>query len=209
MKTSLGWRTRETCSTPAPETLSLKAAFVRLLHHPRICLLERWNWKSAVMSSALRASLFFCVNLTAGFRAAQAAFLTELFFRAITSGFYGALTEAFREVEPAWTGAMAIMLVLPIANHSLELAVHWMRGTARIGPSILASMIFTAFSSLFNWYAMRRGALLVGGGKDSLWRDLARMPSLVWDFLRAAPSLIGLRGTRRANSSPAVPSSPL
>ena len=207
MKSSLEWSTPETRMAQAYEKLSLKAAILRLLRQPRSYVLQRWNWKSAVMSSAFRAVLFFCVNLTAGFPAARAAFLTELVFRGITSGFYGALTEGFREVEPAWTGAAAVMLLLPIANHSLEFLVHWTRGTARIGPSIIASVIFTAFSSLFNWYAMRRGALIVGEGKGSLLRDLGRMPKLVVEFLTAVPSLLVPRGSRGTNSSAAMPRS--
>jgi hypothetical protein len=74
-----------------------------------------------VLSSLIRASLFFVTNLTAGLPAAFAAMRTELVFRAITSGFYGALTENFREVEPPWAAATTVMILLPIANHSLEL----------------------------------------------------------------------------------------
>jgi hypothetical protein len=207
MKSSPESARRDDRTAPAEDKVSLGVASLRLLRDPRTYLLQRWNWKSAVMSSAFRAVLFFCVNLTAGFPAARAAFLTELVFRGITSGFYGALTEAFREVEPAWEGALAVMLLLPIANHSLEFVVHWMRGTVKIGPSIIASVIFTAFSSLFNWYAMRRGALIVGAGKGSLWGDLARMPKLVMDFLKAVPRLMAPRPTQGANSSPALPDS--
>ena len=181
--------------------VSVRAALLRLIHQPRIYLLERWNWKSAVMSSGLRAVLFFCVNLTAGFPAARAAFLTELMFRGITSGFYGALTEAFRDVEPPWAAAVTVMVLLPIANHSIEFGVHWMRGTQKLGASILASMIFTAFSSLFNWYAMRRGALIVGSGRSSLLADLARMPRLVLEFLSFVPKFFAPRSARRPDAT--------
>jgi hypothetical protein len=64
------------------------------VRHPVKYLLHRWNWKSAVLSSLLRASLFFATNLAAGLPAAIAAMKTELVFRGVTSGFYGALTEA-------------------------------------------------------------------------------------------------------------------
>jgi hypothetical protein len=72
-----------------------------------------------VLSSLLRASLFFATNLAAGMPAAIAAMKTELVFRGITSGFYGALTEAFREPEPLWAAALTVMLLLPVANHSV------------------------------------------------------------------------------------------
>jgi hypothetical protein len=84
-----------------------------LLREPVQRLLYRWNWKSAVLSSLLRATLFFATNLTAGLPAAFAAMRTELVFRAITSGFYGALTENFREAEPAWAATITVMILLP------------------------------------------------------------------------------------------------
>jgi hypothetical protein len=153
------------------------------LRDPVKYLLHRWNWKSAVLSSLLRATLFFAVNTTAGLHAALAAMETELIFRGITSGFYGALTEAFCEAEPPWAAALTVMVMLPIANHSLEFLVHWLRGTRKLLPSILASMILTAFSTLFNLYVMRRGALIVGHGRHSLAKDLLRMPQLAFDFV--------------------------
>jgi hypothetical protein len=105
---------------------------------------------------------FFATNLSAGLPAAMAALKTELVFRGVTSGFYGALTEAFREAEPPWTAALAIMLLLPLATHSIELLVDWIPGTQNLFSSILASVVLTAFSTLFNFYLMRRGALMVG-----------------------------------------------
>jgi hypothetical protein len=171
-----------------------------LVRHPEEHLLKRWNWKSAVLSSALRAGLFFCVNLTAGWPAAVAAFKTELVFRVITSGFYGALTEAFREAEPAWSAALTVMFLLPFVNQSMELLVHWLRGTQRLLPSIIASACLTAVSTLFNFYVMKRGALIVGHGRRSLGHDLLRLPMLFWDFLvliwkgiRSLPRLLGFR----------------
>jgi hypothetical protein len=150
-------------------------------------LLYRWNWKSAVLSSLLRATLFFAANLTAGLPAAFAAMRTELVFRAITSGFYGALTENFREAEPPWAAALTAMILLPIANHSLEFAVHWLRGTRNLATSIGASVILTAFSTLFNLFVMRRGALIVGEGRSSLVSDLAQMPRLIGAFCLLLP----------------------
>jgi hypothetical protein len=195
----------EASPIPLGSKLTLTKALARLVLQPRLYLLQRWNWKSAVTSSVLRAVLFFCVNLSGGFHAARAAFLTELVLRAFTSGFYGALTESFREVEPPLAGALAVMLMLPIANHSLEFLVHWMRGTQKLGASIIASMIFTAFSTLFNWYAMRRGAFIVGSGKASLGADLVRIPQLLFDFVNHVPRLIAARIPRRASSTATAP----
>lgn len=186
----------------APASITLKDAFLRLAQHPTKYLLHRWNWKSAVLSSIIRASLFFAANLTAGLPAAIAALQTELVFRGITSGFYGALTEVFREVSPAWEAAVTVMILLPLANHSIELLVHWIRGTHNLFASIFASVILTAFSTLFNFYVMRRGALIVGAGRGSLGSDLLRLPRLALDFITWLPRVLLRMSSRSSGSDP-------
>ena len=169
---------------------SVGAVFLRLLRDPFSVLVKRWNWKSALLSSVFRAAIFFFANLSAGLPAALAAMQTELLFRAVSSGFYGALTEAFREAEPPWAATLAVAILLPLANHSLEFLVHWMRGTRKLLPSIISSVCFTLVSTLFNSYAMRRGALVVGEGRSSLAHDLRCMPRLLLDFVLAIPRRI-------------------
>jgi hypothetical protein len=144
--------------------------------------------------------LFFATNLAAGMPAAIAAMKTELVFRGITSGFYGALTEAFREAQPPWTAALTVMLLLPVVNHSIELLVHWMRGTQKLLPSMVASVILTAFSTLFNFYVMRRGVLIVGAGRHSLGQDLLKLPRLVVDFVTWIPRQVIRRAARKSGS---------
>jgi len=155
--------------------------------NPRELLIRQWNWKSALFSSTFRAGIFLCANLTAGWRAATGAMLAEFVYRAATSGFYGAITQAFRRAEPAWAAGVAAMILLPFLTHSLELAVHILRGTPKLFTSIVSSVIFTAISTLFNLYAMRRGALVVGGGSASVGADLRRMPRLIAGFVAAGP----------------------
>jgi len=174
--------------------VSVGQVLLRFVREPGKYLLVRWNWKSALMSSLFRAAIFFFANLTAGLPAAMAAMSTELIFRGITSGFYGALTEGFSDAEPTWAAALAAMVVLPLTGHSMELAVHWLRGTRNLVPSITASVVFTALSTLFNLYAMKRGALIVGAGRGSLLEDLRRMPRLVLDFILLVPRWM-LRGS--------------
>jgi len=185
---------------PAANRITVRQAFLLLLREPVKYLLHRWNWKSALLSSILRAALFFATNLSAGLPAAVAAMKTELVFRGVTSGFYGALTEAFREAEPSWAAALTVMVLLPVANHSIELLIHWMRGTQKLLPSILASMILTAFSTLFNFYVMRRGALIVGHGRHSLGRDLRRLPRLAVDFVTWLPRYLIRKASRNSDS---------
>lgn len=166
------------------------AVFEGLLRHPVRDLIHRWNWKSAVLSSLLRAGIFFFTNLVAGWHAAVGALLAELALRAATSGFYGAVTEAFSEARPAWAAMTAAMVVLPLVNHSLEFLVHWLRGTPKLGLSITASVIFTACSTSFNVYVMQHGVLTVGGKSKSLREDLSRLLPLLRQFILAGPRAI-------------------
>jgi hypothetical protein len=166
-----------------PRGLSAGAVIVLLVRHPWKYVASRWNYKSAVMSSLVRAQIFFLTNLVSGPEAAIAAMLTEFVFRFATAGVYGALTQAFRHVQPERTATIAVMFLLPLVGHSGELALHWLRGTPQLATSMTVSVAFTTLSTAFNLFAMRRGALIVGEGSGSLWRDLMRMPSLLAAFV--------------------------
>jgi hypothetical protein len=174
----------------AHDSPSVGAVLEELVRHPARLLIGRWNWKAAVLSSLLRAAIFFFTNLVAGWHAAVGALLAELALRAATSGFYGAITEAFSEAQPAWAAMAAALIVLPLMNHSLEFLVHWLRGTPKLGLSIGASVIFTALSTSFNLYVMRQGVLTVGGKSKSLREDLALLFPLLGQFLLAGPRAI-------------------
>lgn len=169
------------------EKVRLAAVFRDLLKNPVDYFLRRWNWKSAVTSAAMRGSIFFSVNLSAGLDKALGVLLTEFVFRTVTSGFYGSLIQAFRRVEPAWQAVVTTMIVLPLCNHTLELFIHWSRGTPKLAKSIVASVCFTVISTLFNLYAMRQGALVVGENTRSLWEDLKAMPRLIGSFIAIGP----------------------
>lgn len=169
---------------PAPTVLSV---FRELARHPWTHLVRRWNWKSAVTSAILRAAIFFAVNLAAGPREAAGAMLAEFSYRVVISGFYGAVTQAFRRAEPAWAAFTVAMIVLPATSHLLEFTVHWLRGTPKLAASIIASICFTGISTVFNLYAMRRGVLVVGEERRSLWQDLRAMPRIIAGFLTEGP----------------------
>lgn len=161
---------------------TLLSVLKTLLFRPQV-LARRWNWKSALLSSLVRGLIFFAVNFVAGLSAALNAMATEMLFRAITAGFFGAVTQSFRKVQPAWHGAVAVLVLLPLANHSFEFAAHWARGTEKLYASIGVSVAFTALSSAFHYFVMRRGLLVVGDGGNSLRYDLARMPRAVLAFV--------------------------
>jgi hypothetical protein len=166
---------------------SVAQALVLLTRDPLNVLVRKWNWKCALFSSLTRAWVFFFANLTAGWRAAVGAMAAEFVFRGFTSGFYGALTQNFRNVRPAWTGALAVMILLPLTSHSLELLVHWLRHTPNLFASIVSSVCFTAVSTLFNWYAMNKGAMVVGSDGQTLARDMLAMPRIIGCFLAEIP----------------------
>ena len=126
-----------------PGCHTVGAVLKSLALHPIDHLIRRWNWKSALLSSLLRGALFFSTNLVAGWHAALGALFAEFVFRSVTSGFYGSITEAFREARPAWVATATTILLLPVVSHTLEFFVHWLRGTPKLALSI------ASFGSLY------------------------------------------------------------
>jgi len=167
--------------------MTLADALLDLAKRPVELLVRRWNWKAAFSSSIIRGLIFFFANITAGWRAATGAMLAEYCYRAFTSGFYGAITQHMSEAEPEWQAAVAAMVLLPLSSHSLEFLVHWLRHTAHLKVSIISSMIFTVFSTLFNFYAMRRGTMVVGKNSASVSEDLRALPRVIGGFLAVVP----------------------
>lgn len=153
-------------------------------------LLRRWNWKSAVTSALIRGVLFFSTNLTSGWKAAAGAMIAEFIYRTAISGFYGSVTQSFRHAEPAWAAGLFVMVVLPLTSHTIEFAVHYFRGTPQLLPSIIASVTFTIFATMFNYYAMRRGVLVVDEGRGSMLDDFKAMPRVLGGFLLAGPAAL-------------------
>jgi hypothetical protein len=158
---------------------TIGAVLRELRKAPGELLVRRWNWKSALYSSICRSALFFAVNVGAGLGEAAGAMGAEFVYRAATAGFYGALTQAFRKVEPRWHGAVAATSMLVVVSHTIEFAIHWLRGTPNLAGSIGASVAFTAASTLFNLHAMRQGVLVTGAEGKSLGADLRILPSIV------------------------------
>jgi hypothetical protein len=124
--------------------------------------------------------------------------LAELAFRSVTSGFYGAITESFSLARPAWAATVVAMVALPFLAHSMEFVVHWARGTPNLRLSIGTSVIFTALSTAFNLYAMRRGILVTSRNGQSLRHDLRQIPPLLQAFVLAGPREIVRRLHRSA-----------
>lgn len=169
------------------DQMTVIQVFRQLGRSPDELLLRRWNWKSAIFSSLVRAPIFFFCNLGAGRSAATSAMLAEFAYRGITAGFYGALTQAFRKAQPLWAANLAVVVLLPLTSHSIEFCVHFLRGTPKLLTSLASSVFFTMISTLFNIYAMRRGALVVGEDSNSVASDLRRVPRLIAGFVACGP----------------------
>jgi hypothetical protein len=68
---------------------------------------------------------------------------------------------------------------------------------------VIASIGFSVVTTTFNLFAMRRGALIVGPGKQSLASDLRRMPALMLGFAASiARALTSRRRRSRDQSCP-------
>lgn len=186
--------------------MTVGAAFLRLIRNPGDSLVRRWNWKSAALSPLFRSQIFLAVNLTAGWRAAVGAMFAEFAYRSLAAGFCGALTQAFRGAEPAWAAGLTVAVLLPAISHSIELLIHWARGTPNLWASMAASVGFTAASTVFNWYAMRRGVFVVGEGSGSLLADLRRIPRILFDFVVYGPVALWRICARRVSAVCSAPS---
>jgi hypothetical protein len=152
-----------------------------------------WNWKAGVLSAIYRAPIFLLTSLQAGWRLAIAAMFAETAFRVLTSGFYGALTQAFRRLEPPWVAFAIILVLAPAAVQLLEFLVHHFTRTPNLKTGVLISTAMTALASLFNWYSMRQGAMLTGREARPFSADLKRFPALIYGFVTAIPIAIAGR----------------
>lgn len=155
----------------------------RILKDPWGEIVLRWNWKSSVTSALIRAGIYFATNLSSGTAAATGAMQAEFLWRFAVAGFIGSIIQSLRKAEPAWKATLITSVALPALNHLIEFGVHYLRGTPKLKTSIIVSVCFTFTAMLFNTYAMRRGAMIIGKEGRPLWRDLLDMPKLIAGFL--------------------------
>jgi hypothetical protein len=161
-----------------------------LCKNPQRHIVRRWNWKTACLSSISRGIIIFAVNLPSGGACAVLAMCVEMGYRGLTAGFFSAAIQAFRFVRPYWTASMVTMALIPGTADGLELVIHKMHGTSRLGATILASVIITALSTLFELFAMRHGVMVVGKTGGSFSHDLKRIPLLIITFLGEGARLL-------------------
>jgi hypothetical protein len=150
-------------------------------------LLALWNWKSAILSIVLRVPVFAVAAIRRGPEAVAAAAFTEAAVCGFNAGCYAAVVQVIRNRKPVWLTALFIGVGLPALGQVIEYGVHGWRGTPHRTAAVIVSTILGAVSSLFNWYAMKRGTLLVGNEGTSFWNDVRRMPLLIGRFLLVGP----------------------
>jgi hypothetical protein len=174
---------------PEPGALAVGDVLLSFWRHPIKNLLNSWNWKSALLSSLVRAALFFSINVMAGFSAALVAMLCEFGIRIIGAGFYGGAIESFRMAKPRWAASLIVLLALPFLNHIAEFMLHWALRLPNLKASILASIAFTMVSTSFNLFAMRKEVFTTGQNCRSLSADLKMMPRLLLAYCGAVLQL--------------------
>lgn len=146
-----------------------------------------WNWKSAVLSIILRVPVFAIAAARHGIEAIALAALTEAMVCGFNAGCYAAVVQVLRNRKPVWLTAIIIGVGLPALGQIIEYGVHSWRGTPHTSIAVIVSTVLAGLSSLFNWYAMKRGTLLMGEEGGSFLNDLRRIPVLLFSFLLVGP----------------------
>jgi hypothetical protein len=170
-------------TTGGSETLG--AALADIARRPVTNLVGAWNWKTAMVSVAIRAALFFTTNLRAGPESALRASLVEAGFAIFAAGLLGAVTQRVRHGRPVWATGGFVWLGVPVMLLAMQSTVHHAFGTPHMKTGLIVSFCMAAVGSGFNWYAQRRGVLVTGeGAAEGDWKAL---PGVILDFVLAGP----------------------
>ena len=184
--------------------ISVKDVCVNVFRHP-LQLITRWNWKAVLLAVIVRASIYLVTYSVR--HEAWVVIITAMVFEAIsrflTTGVAGALVQSFRKAQPFWLANLIVSVALPAFSHTVEYLTHYTQETyfsdmfaasqnSGRENTFPISVLFSVVSVLFNLYAMRHGALLVGAGKETqtLRKDFTQIPKLIWDFIGALPNMI-------------------
>jgi hypothetical protein len=182
---------------------SIRGVTAELLRHPFRTLILSWNWKAAIISSVLRAPIFFGAYLAKGqgLKMAFGAMGVQFIFRAVTGGTNGAIIQSFSKIEPAWHAVVTIPVVLTVFMHIgewfLQAGFDSYFGTKGKTAAVLISILGSVISAVFNLFAMRRGILLVKDeSQQSFWHDLKQMPWIIFELV-AYPLVWTMKRSRR------------
>ena len=145
----------------------------------------------------MRGPIFLVAAIRHGWEAVLGALFAESVFCAASAGFYGAIVQSLKDAQPQWLTGVLLAVIIPLVFQGLEYVLHWYRGTPHLRVAEIVSVVVSGLSALFNWYAMRRGALLVGGEGGSFGGDLRRLPRLLFGFLAVLPRKLVAKAKRR------------
>ena len=173
----------------------LSLVLAEICRNPKRFLVDSWNWKATALSVLYRAPVFLISTHRHGLQTMAAAGIVESVFRIAITGVYASITQAVEWAEPQWMVAIVVLAVIPGGTVALEAVVHWLAATPNLRAGLAVSLALSVLSSGFNWFSMRKGALLVGREAPSFGTDLARMPILIGRFV-AGPALIVWRGVK-------------
>jgi hypothetical protein len=101
------------------------------------------------------------------------------------------MVQFLRNAEPQWLTIAFLTIVMPAEFQGVEYALHWLRGTPHLRVAEIVSIVISACSTLFNWYAMRRGACS--------WAEKGRVLRVIYAACRCSSFVLSLHfpGPRR------------
>ena len=185
---------------------TIRGATHEILRHPFRTLILNWNWKAAIISSVLRAPIFFGAYLAhnQGLKIAFAAMGVQFVFRAVTGGTNGAIIQSFSKIEPAWHAVVTIPVFLTVLMHIgewfLQAGFDKFAGSKGKTTAVMLSILGSVISAVFNLFAMRRGILLVKDeSQQSFWHDIKQMPWIVFELV-SYPLVWTLKRSKRRSS---------
>jgi hypothetical protein len=167
---------------------SLAAGLLDIARRPVTNLLTAWNWKAALISVVIRATLFFSTNLRSGGGRALRAALVEAGFAILAAGVLASVTQRLRATRPVWATGLVVWLAIPLLLLTVQSSVHRAFGTPHMKTGLIVSFCMAAVGSGFNWYAQRRGVLVTGAGAQG--GDFKALPGVIWDFVLAGPRAV-------------------
>jgi hypothetical protein len=87
----------------------------------------------------------------------------------------------------------------------LDYLAHYYTGMQHMRMSLILTGLLSVLSSLFSFYVMEHGVLLVGNQSEPLASDLRRIPALIAGFVVAGPrciwNFVAAYGRRREASA--------
>ncbi len=148
-----------------------------------------WNWKCALLSTAVRSIVYLAALAHSGPRGRLFIILVEIAYVALTAGIYAGLQQrALQGLRSRILGNLIVALGVPALSQLLDWFEHRAVGAPIPARAMIAASVFTSLSALFHLFVMRRGVFLSGRGQ-SLGDDFRRIPRLIVGFVAVPAAL--------------------